>query len=404
MPGFPNTKIYPALEVCGSFTLPNSLKLSDHPAAIHFRPEDFASVLADAMVTKVTALERPDTALPVATEADRPIEIDVPPGTDPYKAARQRGRPLLVLKVGERKFTPEELSALAIPGTMLLPGEKALPLPRDLPWLPAPCYQLFDPKLGPASPANEVLFWDGGDRGLPVGFGPDGRLRGLDASDTVAEYQDSKNQKRIAVSNRVCLIVPRFVVLRGEVQSATHLAVFGPERAVAVQSRETLLGQNQANVGVQNTHLGALAAGQRSSVAAVVQVTAVTGRLMGLDVITTLQNTNDITGTCAKPESQAPDLPLLLIKWPDKCGAAIGEIITFYLKYTNQGGQPITNVVVSDSLTNRLEYVAGSARADRDGTFTTQPNEAGSLILRWEINDPLPPRQSGTVSFQVRVR
>ena len=96
--------------------------------------------------------------------------------------------------------------------------------------------------------------------------------------------------------------------------------------------------------------------------------------------------------------------PLLLIKWPDRCATQIGDIVTFFLKYTNQGGQPITDVVVSDSLTARLEYVPGSARSDRDSVFTTQPNEAGSLILRWEINGALPPGQNGVVSFQARIR
>ncbi len=79
-------------------------------------------------------------------------------------------------------------------------------------------------------------------------------------------------------------------------------------------------------------------------------------------------------------------------------------MVTFYLKYTNQGGLPITDIAVSDSLAGRFEYVPGSAHADRDAVFTTQPNEAGSLIVRWEVAGALPPGQSGTVSFQVRIR
>lgn len=405
MPRFPGKKIYPALEVRGSLLLPNQLKLADHPAAIHFRDEDFASVLRDALVTKAVALERPDIAIPQATDVNSPIEIDVPAGTDPVKAAGERGRPLLVLKVGERQFTPQELAAEAIPGTVQLPGEKALQLPRDLPYLPMACYPLFDPKLGPASPANEICFWDGGDRGLPVGYGPDGKLRGFDSSDTIAEYQDSKNTRRIAVSNRVCLCVPRFVVLRGEVAVATHLTRVGPGNTVLVQNQVTVLAEQRPQTGAQHQHLSGIVVGQKASGVEAVQVTSVTGRVTGLDTVTRLQGTGNVNAACEKPELQRPpDRPLLLVKWPDKCGAAIGEIVTFYLKYTNQGGQPITNVVVADSLTNRLEYVGSSARSDRDGVFTTQANEAGSLVLRWEINDPLPPGQSGTVSFQVRIR
>jgi hypothetical protein len=74
------------------------------------------------------------------------------------------------------------------------------------------------------------------------------------------------------------------------------------------------------------------------------------------------------------------------------------------LKYSNHGGQPITDVAVSDSLTGRLEYVAGSARSDRDAVFTLQENEAGSAVLHWEIGGKLLPCQSGVVSFQARIR
>ena len=95
---------------------------------------------------------------------------------------------------------------------------------------------------------------------------------------------------------------------------------------------------------------------------------------------------------------------MLIIKWPDRYGALVGDVVTFTLKYTNSGGRPITNIVVSDSLTTRFEYVPGTAKTDRAAIFTTQPNEAGSQVLRWEIPGSLQPRESGIVTFQVRVR
>jgi uncharacterized repeat protein (TIGR01451 family) len=403
MPRFPGVKLYPELAVYGSLALPHHMKLADYPAAIHFRDEDFQSSLADALVTKAVALERPDTALPLATDANRPIEIDLPVARDPVKAALERGRPLLVFKFGGRQYSPQELAEQSVPGTVMLPGEHVLQLPQAPPWLPQVCYPYFDPILGPASPAGEICFWDGGDRGLPVGYGPDGRLRGLDPSDTVAEYMDSQQRQRIAVSNRVCLCVPRFVVFRSELQATTHLTTVGPNNTALAQRQVTVVAEKAPMVDVQNQHPGGILAGMKASISDAVQVTAVTGQVNGLDVIATLRVTNDVSATCAKPEAQVPE-KLTLIKWPDRCAAAIGEIVTFFLKYTNHGGRPVTNVVVSDSLTNRLEYVPGSARADRDAVFTTQVNEAGSLILRWEVNEPLPPGQSGTVSFQVRVR
>ena len=64
----------------------------------------------------------------------------------------------------------------------------------------------------------------------------------------------------------------------------------------------------------------------------------------------------------------------------------------------------MTDVVVSDSLTTRFEYVAGSQQTDRVAGFTVQANEAGSSVLRWEFPGALPGGGSGTISFQVRVR
>ena len=53
-----------------------------------------------------------------------------------------------------------------------------------------------------------------------------------------------------------------------------------------------------------------------------------------------------------------------------------------------QTGRPavFTDVAVTDSLSPRLEYVAGSAQSDRTAVFTTQDNGAGSVILRWEVS------------------
>jgi uncharacterized repeat protein (TIGR01451 family) len=79
-------------------------------------------------------------------------------------------------------------------------------------------------------------------------------------------------------------------------------------------------------------------------------------------------------------------------------------LITFTIRFANVGGRPITNVVVSDSLTTRFEYVAGSSKSDRPATFTTQPNDAGSMVLRWEFAGSLQPGENGMITFQVKIR
>jgi uncharacterized repeat protein (TIGR01451 family) len=82
----------------------------------------------------------------------------------------------------------------------------------------------------------------------------------------------------------------------------------------------------------------------------------------------------------------------------------IGEIVTFYLTYRNPTSQPMSDVVISDSLTGRLEYIEASAKSDRAATFTNTPNEAGSVVLRWVIDGQLLPGHGGTVSFVARIR
>jgi uncharacterized repeat protein (TIGR01451 family) len=404
---FPGLLFFPTLEVRGSLQPAHHVNPADFPATLTFTDDDFRAIEGESLVTKAVVLERPELALPVASRADHPIELAVPAGRDPIGDAGERGRVLLILRMGQRDWSEAELAAQGLPGTVLLPGEKGLTVPPVPPWFPWQCVPvlLYDPLHGPEHASAEMCIPDGGDSGLRAGYDADGRLRGLDPTDTVAEYEDSQGRRRIAVSNRVCICVPRYLVLRGETRSAARLALVGPEGARVVQAGSLLRTQQAALVERQREHAGAVGARQRPSRAETALGTAVFGQLEGLHVVGTVRGPGAVTAPCKGPEEEAPpERPLLLIKWPDRCAALVGDVITFFLRYHNQGGRPITNVVVSDSLAARYEFLSGSNRSDRAGTFTTQPNEDGSLILRWEMNDPLPPGESGTVSFQVRVR
>ena len=62
------------------------------------------------------------------------------------------------------------------------------------------------------------------------------------------------------------------------------------------------------------------------------------------------------------------------------------------------------NVTIVDNLTTRLEFVPGSEQSSVKADFSTQPNEHGSLVLRWEIADPIKPGEGGAVRFKARVR
>jgi uncharacterized repeat protein (TIGR01451 family) len=82
----------------------------------------------------------------------------------------------------------------------------------------------------------------------------------------------------------------------------------------------------------------------------------------------------------------------------------IGEEVTFFLRFTNATKEPMLAVVISDSLTARLEYLDGTAKCSRAATFTMQNNEAGSAVLRWALDDKLQPGEDGIISFKAKIR
>ena len=316
-------------------------------------------------------------------------------------------------------------------------------------------------------PPEEECLHDGGDTGHRAAIGPGGILEGLDPTDTVAEYTDSRGRRHVMPSNRVCLCVPRFVAVVSELPVAgyeTRLAAARAEEAnrqvqvgiqlpsVAAHNYEHLTAlriKERASTNIAETGVGellrltvldaqhvyegpALALGTagiakltevervqlakqiefakgfsgRSGTTAAQQmlVTAVVGRVEGMGLYTATLETADVTAICSEPPQILVEKPMHLFKWADRQSAEIGEVVTFYLKYSNNGGKPIEDVSVSDSLSGRLEYIPDSAKSDRNTVFTMQANEAGSVILRWEISGKLLPGQSGVIRFQTRVR
>src|SRR5690606_37358452 len=95
-------------------------------------------------------------------------------------------------------------------------------------------------------------------------------------------------------------------------------------------------------------------------------------------------------------DRRGPDR-LRVIKVASTNVAEPGEMVDFTIRFDNVGDQLIGNVTILDNLTNRLEYVEGTAQSSLAGHFTAEFNEVGSLALRWEITEPLQPGQGGVV-------
>jgi uncharacterized repeat protein (TIGR01451 family) len=467
LPGHPGVSIFPTLEVHGSLKLSPKLSAANYPAPLLLTDADIESVLAGNLICKIIYLENPDRAVPSTTPPQQPMELSFPPGSDLAAEARDRGRLMLIVRIGGRSLvSDEELCHSTVPGTILFPGERMLSPAALPPCLPCDCRPFYDPRWGP-KPLDEECLNDGGDHGRRAGFDANGQLAGVDPEDTVAEFTDSHGRRHVTHSNRVCLCVPRFAVLRCETPLSRFngLVALSDTRKVENQGQlhvqtpplqalkyEHLRGERgrerpSINEGIAATTgmtrfevlqavdvplgpialLGTKAAmllgeverarlvkqlelarqlSSRESLqgSASVTVTSVVGRIeAGARIVQAEAETRDLT-VCCNEIPCPPDKPLVLIKCADRSSAQVGDVVTFVLKYSNHGGQPIADVAVTDSLTTRLEYVPGSAQSDRPAVFTTQQNEAGSVVLRWEITGRLMPGSSGVVRFQVRVR
>jgi hypothetical protein len=117
----------------------------------------------------------------------------------------------------------------------------------------------------------------------------------------------------------------------------------------------------------------------------------------GLQITSQVRDVEDLT--------VYPDCGLVLTKSMEpRNPQKIGDEVVFYLHYRNSTLHPMSDIIITDSLTTRIEYIEGTQKSDRPATFTGSPNEAGSLTLRWQIDAPLLPGQSGTITFKALIK
>jgi len=304
----------------------------------------------------------------------------------------------------------------------------------------------------PETYADEYLC-DGGDRELPVHYDAHFR-RGLESEDTILEYTDRAGTERMRPSNRVCIYAPRFATVR--TVSRPHEESTSDEAAGvgAMASMGGIHTRLRAANSVKREMTGRIAVRSRASG---LETDALQGTLSQLrspsvhekllNVYQSLafirfgrlddadtarlnygiqaaslwtreeypviesktdmaleghfqQSTAVIT---AIDERESPE-DLRIVKCADKKTAVPGDEIEFTIRYDNLGGKEVYHVRIVDNLTPRLEYIDDSATSDRDGRLVLQDNGEGSQILIWELEQPLPPRTGGVVTFKTKVR
>jgi len=320
---------------------------------------------------------------------------------------------------------------------------------------PCPC-ATFGPWKPPGIsgpwPKDEYIC-DGGPQSAGVKVRADWLLDGLEAEDTLVHYDTIDGRTVVEPSNRVCIYAPRFAAVRkmdipfADAEWAGPVRIdqpIKPSQADESQPPVTSAQDVQPNGEIGTKRANAAVELQKGiDLAGIQAIAAVSDRIKPYEDFTyiragivteedkpllaqSIQNAITWTGkqgvevmmegqkaatAIGEARAQAeytvdfPTHPKLQVCKVASTGSALpGETVDFTIRFDNVGDQKIGNVTIVDSLTTRLEFVAGSAQGSLKGTFSTKPNEAGSLVLRWELTDPLPPGGGGVVRFTCRVR
>ncbi|QDU55876.1 DUF11 domain-containing protein [Aeoliella mucimassa] len=301
-------------------------------------------------------------------------------------------------------------------------------------------------------PSDEYLC-DGGDFYTPAGVGYDWQIKGLEQEDTITHYDTKDGRVIVKPSNRVCIYAPRFGAVRKVDNLLVNQSRVGPggiidEVALASSGRvdtatTTLeqkspiasLGDQPANLfrgrlqagGVQTrigaadlenvlapqlnlmvVRLGIIDNAEKPRLAKALVAAETWASDISAQVVVDGQKVHEQVGRTQCGEIyglQEPDSPQIrLIKLASTGAAQLGEEVEFTLRFDNVGDQPIGNVTIVDNLATRLVYVPDSAKSTVDADFSTEPNEGGSEVLRWEITQPLKPGEGGVLRFKARVR
>lgn len=314
---------------------------------------------------------------------------------------------------------------------------------------------------GPWTPGSQLGAWpqdeylaDGGDDWEKVRVEPNWDVRGLNIEDTVVHYDTLQNQVKVQPSNRVHIYSPRFGSVRqvqglvgneqrigfGTVDHTTRIASASDrlkagtaqQRNQAGYARHNVLlhGANtRVNSGRVTTPTGLVALKQNDHVRSFTDLLThkifsssqmaylAEGRRMavawgGIDSVTVNVDTQTPMATLnvQKPQGvlvigdgeTSPKLEVFKVASTDS--AQRGEIVDFFIRFDNVGTELLGNLTIMDSLSPRLEYIQGSAGSSVDAEFFTEPNDAGSLVLRWEIKEPLKTGDFGVVRFRCRVQ
>ncbi|MFP6573584.1 MAG: hypothetical protein VB912_00440, partial [Pirellulaceae bacterium] len=302
-------------------------------------------------------------------------------------------------------------------------------------------------------PADEWVL-DGGDRARQVNVAQDWSVHGIDEEDTVVHFDTLDGDLIIQPSNRVAIYAPRFAAVRRvdgivqneytfgtlsnhqvqelERQRGTNLDLgltqqLQPQRHLAMSTpngfRERLPERTVDNV--QNAagtdyifksyedflimRRAVFDNNEKPRLSQQILAAESWASPQGVQVVLDGKLPTEFANERTTGEQFIYQMPtgkkrLRVVKVASQQQAESGDILEFTIRFDNTGDQTIGNVTVLNNLTPRLEYIPESQSCSVNGNFMTQKNDGRSLLLRWEITDPLKVGEGGIIRFKCRVR
>ena len=124
LPERPGVEVFPVIEVVGHLHRPAAVDPGKYPVRVVFTEDDLDDVVdRGRLVTQVIYLEDPEQALPIALPKEQIAVVGLSPAENPLKVATALGRVMAIVRIGNRRPTPEEadngaLGPPSVPGAM----------------------------------------------------------------------------------------------------------------------------------------------------------------------------------------------------------------------------------------------------------------------------------------------
>ncbi len=467
VPGMTNVEVYPTIELVDRI-YPPAGKESDFPIRVELTLDDLRMAAQGAFITRVVYLENPKTALPIeqklSEEENKQLWFEAKATDDPLVLADQMGRPIAIVRLGSRSYgsenrDPRFASSVHLAGFQSSDCETYNEQESPQPYpgtFDAGCYNETDCECGPncsvAGPRDEYLC-DGNDAQLQAAVEHDGTLIGIEQEDTVAHYESPDGRLLVVPSNKVCIYAPRYASVRQVVNPVAakqrlFVDAVGDQIILAEADRDQLPSSSLQNLSLQERAIDVVTSLYRSREQPieglrrekVLLTKSSVGPQLNLQMVMAEEFSAEEKAVIAEHSLAAitwtgdqqvqvvlegrgasavfhvdepgiiyelfgPSKPKLrLVKLASTDSAQPGDEIEFTLRYDNVGEVAIKNVTLVDNLTTRLKFVEGSANSSRDAEFAFVNNDAGSLVLRWQLVEELPPGEGGFITFKTVVR